>query len=338
MCLLVQQTKPTKFSDEFLIGVYKSNSDGIGVMWAEDNHLHYRKALVTSAKEFIAFIREHAEGRACCWHARMKTHGHIDLTNCHPYPVTGFDGRDDEYPVLLMHNGVLSTGNAKDFSKSDTWHYIQEIIRPMLVKHPELLTNPGFKTLVEKHIGCSNKFAMMDAFGNTVILNRQAGVEYNGAWLSNTYAWDYYGLHPDAPKRQAYVSPAWSKYDSWYESKYAGKNTSTTLPNKTVKRAPAPVISPSKGTKRTVTKRKAAPWVDAMWLRICAESPALGAMITVQALGSAAATTSENDVEDMFELLVSGFIDEQKFVDFIKNPTTAPDFRRETGDSLFLEL
>jgi len=334
MCLLVQQTQPTKFSDEFLMGVYRKNSDGIGVMWAEDSHLHYRKALVGSAKEFVEFIREHAEGRACCWHARMKTHGHIDLTNCHPYPVTGFEGRDDEHPVLLMHNGVLSTGNDKDFSKSDTWHYIQDIIRPMLVKHPELMTNPGFKTLVEKHIGTGNKFAMMDALGNTVILNRQAGVEYNGAWLSNTYAWDYYGLHPDARKRPEYTSPAWSKYDSWY----AGKNTSTTVPSKTVKRAPTPVISPSKGTKRTVAKRKPAPWVYEMWLRLSAESPALGAMISRQALGSAAAATSENDVEDMFELLVSGFIDEQKFKDFIQNPNTAPDFRREDGGNLFLEL
>lgn len=325
MCLMVQQTQPTKFSDEFLIGVYKSNSDGIGVMWAEDNHLHYRKALVTSAKEFISFIREHAEGRACCWHARMKTHGHIDLTNCHPYPVTGFDGRDDEYPVLLMHNGVLSTGNNKDATKSDTWHYIQEIIRPLLAQHPELLTNPGFKTLVEKHIGTGNKFAMMDAFGNTVILNRQAGVEYNGAWLSNTYAWDYYGLHPDAPKRAALTNSPWGGlYDPW-----PGRITKVS----------SPVISKTKGAKRIVKpKQPKQPWSMDLWERLSIESPTLALMVGVKSISAAAAVSSKEDVEDMFELLVSGYIDEQQFKDFIQNPNKAPTFHRESSGLLFEEM
>lgn len=324
MCLLVQQTQPTTFSDEFLAGVYASNSDGVGIMWAENGELHYKKRLPANAKEFIAFIRDNAEGRACCWHARMKTHGHIDLTNCHPYPVAGFDGRDDEHPVLLMHNGVLATGNAKDATKSDTWHYIQDIIRPMLVNHPELLTNPGFKTLLEKHIGSSNKFAMMDAHGNTVILNRQAGVEYNGAWLSNTYAWDYYGLHPDAPKRSVYVSPAWSRYRDAFEFELGYTNTKP--PVKT-----APV-------KRTVRKKKPESWGDTLWERVSAEFDDLGELITPRALEAAAAVATKYDVEDMFELLVSGFIDEQQFKDYVQNPTKGPEFRREARGSLLMEV
>lgn len=184
MCLLVQQTTQSKFSDEFLADVFNKNQDGLGVMYAEDDKMHIFKCLPASAAEFIDFYRKHAEGRNCVWHARMQTHGDIDFDNCHPYKVT-----DD---VWLAHNGILSTGNSADTKKSDTWHFIQNFVRPALIGNPDLLTDVNWQKFLGEIIGRGNKFALVRNDGAVVVINAAAGINYENAWLSNTYAWSYY--------------------------------------------------------------------------------------------------------------------------------------------------
>lgn len=196
MCLLVTQSADTVFDDDFLKGVYNLNSDGIGVMFAAEGSLNIMRCVPVTESDFIDFFRRNIQGRDCAWHARMRTHGDIDLDNCHPYQVLS---AEDGYPLYLAHNGILSTGNDADKSKSDTWHYIQDYLRPMLLKNPEFFMTAAFRQIIASHIGFGNKFVLMDAYGNTVTINRLAGVTHNGAWLSNTYAWDTTGTAHDRP-------------------------------------------------------------------------------------------------------------------------------------------
>lgn len=184
MCLLVKQPAASKFSDEFLADVFNKNSDGLGVMYAEGGKLHVYKCLPATAQDFVDFYRKHAEDRDCVWHARMQTHGDIDFENCHPYQVT-----ED---VWMAHNGILSTGNNSDKSKSDTWHFIRNFLRPALTANPDLILDDQWCAFVGEMIGRSNKFGFVRSDGKMVIINEQAGVEYQGAWLSNTYAWSYH--------------------------------------------------------------------------------------------------------------------------------------------------
>lgn len=181
MCLLVNQPKTTNFTDAFLTDVFTKNSDGLGVMYAEDGKIHVYKCLPANAQDFIDFYRKHAEGRDCVWHARMQTHGDIDMDNCHPYQVT-----DD---IWLAHNGVLGTGNKWDKSKSDTWHFIRNVLRPALSHNPDLILDPAYQEFLGDVIGRQNKFGLVRADGKTVIINESSGVNFVGAWLSNTYAW-----------------------------------------------------------------------------------------------------------------------------------------------------
>jgi predicted glutamine amidotransferase len=181
MCLLVQQTATSNFTDELLSDVYAKNKDGLGVMYAEDGQLHIFKCLPANAQDFIDFYRKHADGKYCVWHARMQTHGDIDFDNCHPYKVT-----DD---IWLAHNGILSTGNDWDEKKSDTWHFIDKFVKPALIGNPDLLTNKEWQEFVGGLIGTSNKFALVRSDGEMVVINAKAGVNYANAWLSNTYAW-----------------------------------------------------------------------------------------------------------------------------------------------------
>lgn len=204
MCLLINQPAGTKFTEAFLRGVYAHNKDGIGVMYAEDSVITIHKMLPTTFADVVDFMDEQVAGRECAIHFRMQTHGDIDLANCHPYEVlTEAEG----YPLWLMHNGVLHTDNTADKSKSDTWHYINDFLRPMLLNNPEFYKTEAFKILIGDHIGKSNKFALINAEGHVVTVNQSSGVQYNGAWLSNTYAWDTTGTEHD-------VLTTWSRNTS----------------------------------------------------------------------------------------------------------------------------
>ena len=213
MCLLVVQPEGVVFSDAFLKGVYTKNSDGIGVMYVENEELVVTKGIPNNFDEMKAFYEEHIKERECAWHNRMKTHGLIDLDNCHPYEVLT---EEDGYPLWMMHNGVLYTGNAKNPSMSDTWHYIQNYLRPMLKHNPEWFMTDEFADLVSSHIGTGNKFTFMDAKGNIITLNEDKGVEYNGAWLSNTYAWETEGTEHGYKRPAAYSSHSYGGYSSYY--------------------------------------------------------------------------------------------------------------------------
>lgn len=207
MCLLIVQPKGTVWSDELIADFYTRNRDGIGVMWAQDGRLHYEKYLPKNLLDAIDFFKEHINGKECAAHLRMKTHGDIDEANCHPYEVFGFT-EEHEMPMLMMHNGILHTGNLGDTSKSDSWHYVRNYLRPMLSRNPAWAFATEFKEMVGKHIG-NNRFAIMNHEGKCTVVNKHQGVEFNGAWLSNEYAWSAHKYMP----RPVYTNT--SKWDTW---------------------------------------------------------------------------------------------------------------------------
>lgn len=209
MCLLVSQPKTVSFTDSFLSDVYDKNSDGLGVMYAEDGKLHIYKCLPANAKDFIDFYRKHAANRGCMWHARMRTHGDVDKDNCHPYQVT-----DD---IWLAHNGILSTGNYADHTKSDTWHFIKNVLRPALTAQPDLMLDKEWIDFMGDLIGSGNKFGLVRADGESCIINRRQGVEFMQSWLSNTYAWSpsRFGFQGQARWKSSWEEEEWSYYDSW---------------------------------------------------------------------------------------------------------------------------
>ena len=235
MCLLITQTNNSPaLSDDWLNDFYSYNSDGVGVMYSLDNRLVVEKILPTSADDFVHFYRNHIEGKNCAFHLRMRTHGDTDLTNCHPYEV--LSQQEHGVDMWLMHNGILSTGNASDTSKSDTWHYIRDYLRPMLAGNPAFAFTPEFRHLIGSHIGSGNKFVLMDNFGNMSTVNQKAGVYWAGLWLSNEYAWTASDTTSQTPiksiktaRKQAKEKPApairypslsGSMYGSAYQSSY----------------------------------------------------------------------------------------------------------------------
>lgn len=165
-----------------LADIFNSNSDGIGYMYGSKKGLKVIKSLPHNIKQAADFIqRIPNDDRDFAIHFRMTTHGHTDLGNCHPYDVVpGY--------MAMMHNGILSTGNAADKAKSDTWHFIKDYIASPVKDFPELAYNESYLKMLAEMIG-NNRFVFMNGEGRMSHVNYDQGIEYDGLWFSNTYAW-----------------------------------------------------------------------------------------------------------------------------------------------------
>lgn len=162
--------------------VYLYNSDGFGFMYAVTNKGEQSLKVVKKLPKSAHEVRKMFEAlpnddRMVAGHARMRTHGDINLDNCHPYPINESS--------WLMHNGILSTGNKKDTSKSDTWHFIEDFLKEA---QPDTLHDPAMVKLLGEFID-NNRFAIMSADGRLSVVNMHQGLEHGDVWFSNTYAW-----------------------------------------------------------------------------------------------------------------------------------------------------
>lgn len=183
--------------------VYDSNSDGLGVMYATSRGLKVVKTLPESpaaARKFLS--RLPADDRQVAVHWRMRTHGNIDLHNCHPYEIIPGE-------AALMHNGILHTGNKADPTKSDTWHFIEDYLKG---HDHDVLHDPKFARLLADFIG-DNRFAIMSGDGRLTVINEDQGVHASGVWFSNTYAWTPSMLIPGYRSRYTWTSGSYRGRD-----------------------------------------------------------------------------------------------------------------------------
>ena len=216
MCLLLTATsakmRSTLLNVPGLIeDIYSKNSDGLGAMYATKTGLKVVKTLPKNAADVRKFVESLPnDDRELALHFRWRTHGEINLAQCHPYPV--IEG------TALMHNGILSTGNKADVTKSDTYHFIADYLANMSADN---LHCPKVTEMIGEYIG-ENKFAIMSADGRLTVINKDQGVAYDGVWYSNTYAWEPSLVIPTYKKRAVYsgfTSSQWSqgisKRDMW---------------------------------------------------------------------------------------------------------------------------
>lgn len=221
MCILIHHPVGTNFNQDQLLDFFSKNSDGFGAIVKRGDTVEVLKSIGTFDEINTLYI-EQVSGHEAIIHFRMKTHGAIDIANCHPYEVVP--------GVWMAHNGILSTGNHKDPKMSDTWHYIQDFLKPMLEHDVTLIHNTGFQRMIASHIGASNKFGFMNQDGKVVLINEASGVWHQEIWYSNTYAWTpwKFGLG----QRPAPIAPAGSarygydnEYGGWYERNNKTNNT-----------------------------------------------------------------------------------------------------------------
>jgi hypothetical protein len=190
MCLIVyKENSNGVFTNRQFRSMIHRNADGLGIMWREDGRVKFDKVLGTPKDKFELF-RKYRSMESWAMHARMKTHGKIDLDNCHPYELMSID-RGDAIDLFVMHNGVLSSAPEVNKDMSDTWHFMEYIIKPIVTANLDLLWNDDhFQTWLASTIKGSKLLFMRsdDVEHPVLILNHDAGKEESGCWLSNTYS------------------------------------------------------------------------------------------------------------------------------------------------------
>jgi hypothetical protein len=202
MCIAIYKPEDKILSLATLKECYTSNPDGAGFMYAENKKLHIEKGFFSFQSFYDAFKKH--EHKQAVIHFRIKTHGKIDTTNCHPFAVNNAIG--------FVHNGIIS--GFGDANHSDTIGFNQSILQPLVSKWGNLaLFQDPIIDLIEGRIGYS-KLVFLDRHGNHKIMNEHKGTWDDGVWYSN----DSY---------KPYVAPV-TTYD-WKDSKYDWKKNVTTI-------------------------------------------------------------------------------------------------------------
>lgn len=173
MCIAIYKPKGKVLSQDTLKECYNFNPDGAGFMYAQDKKLHIEKGFF-SYDSFYQAYQKH-ETKQTVIHFRIKTHGKIDTTNCHPFAINNSIG--------FVHNGIIS--GFGDTNHSDTFGFNNEILQPLVHKWGNLaLFQDPIINLIEGRIGFS-KLVFLDRHGNHKIMNESKGEWDDGVWYSN---------------------------------------------------------------------------------------------------------------------------------------------------------
>lgn len=174
MCLIVASQKGNIPKKDEVENAQYHNEDGFGIVWLERGKLHTAYNLKPDADVFAMF--EAVKGKPYVAHFRYATHGPVNRENAHPFSVV-------KRTLYVAHNGMIRI-DCPDKSKSDTWHFVESILRPcgFTATHPE-----GLKAL-GKLIGPGNKLAFLDISGQVSIVNAEQGSWSEDIWFSNTYS------------------------------------------------------------------------------------------------------------------------------------------------------
>ena len=187
MCIAIYKPEDKILSQATLKECYDANPDGAGFMYAQNKKLHIEKGFFSYDSFYKAF-KQHEHKQAVI-HFRIKTHGKIDTTNCHPFAVNNAIG--------FVHNGIIN--GFGDSNHSDTIGFNNAILQPLVHKWGNLaLFQDPIIDLIEGRIGYS-KLVFLDRHGNHKIMNEGKGVWDDGVWYSNN-------------SYKPYVAPAGTSY------------------------------------------------------------------------------------------------------------------------------
>lgn len=174
MCLAIYKPSKVKPDWDALEEGFKSNSHGAGFAVAVDGSIQIHKGFFT----FDDFARAYMplEDKQALIHFRWATHGARDAEMCHPFSVT------DE--IAMIHNGILNISTDDDKTKSDTWHYVEYILKPLAERDRDFYSDNSIKFMGESAISGS-KFCFLRADGDWEIWNSDDGHWHGDAWYSN---------------------------------------------------------------------------------------------------------------------------------------------------------
>lgn len=177
MCLIIHKPARTGIPEDLLRAALVHNADGWGVMGFERSGRSFvHKGAAAQIETLIDLERRYRDAELAL-HLRRQTRGSSGEENAHPFRI--LEG------LYLMHNGTLDVP-LRVPDRSDTWHFVRDVLRPLAQRYPGLLSDYGFVRVLEFGLRPDNKAALFDR-GNRrlVLINREHGAEFEGLWLSS---------------------------------------------------------------------------------------------------------------------------------------------------------
>jgi hypothetical protein len=180
MCVIVYRPADHKLTMETLQTCYSGNRDGWGIMFAMNGEMQIKRGLDWNS--FLSAYRAIPEDHPIAIHFRFRTHGDINIANTHPYMVWNGDSRT----IAVMHNGVIQI-NEIDSKMSDTWHWLELVVKPVLKLNPNIIDLPAFHFLMENTTDGS-RLLFLDNDGKFTFLHPKQWHDHQGCKFSNTYS------------------------------------------------------------------------------------------------------------------------------------------------------
>ena len=195
MCLIVHKPAGSSIPAVLIEAAVRFNSDGWGAMGFTAGG----RTIVTRWKTTQASdIRKFADSRIeyeLVLHLRYRTRGAADVHNVQPFEIVP--------GIYLMHNGDVDVPR-RLADRSDTWHLVNDILRPLLLRQPDVAVDRSFLKIFKQSLGPENRVVLLSRKDRRIeILNAEQGINYHGLWLSGTRWIDHNLLEiPNAPQPQ----------------------------------------------------------------------------------------------------------------------------------------
>jgi glutamine amidotransferase len=180
MCIAILTTPGKRLTDNELYRGWSGNRDGAGFAYVDDGEVQIKKGYLEYKPFRDAYntaVERFGNDSPFLVHMRIRTSGHINANNCHPFKVQG---------GAMIHNGMLFTptgaraGTQSD-KKSDTRVFAEALHNILILEHVKKA-----EAGIRKAIGGSNKLAFLYNDSSYHIVGENLGFWRDGVWHSNS--------------------------------------------------------------------------------------------------------------------------------------------------------
>lgn len=188
MCIIFYNERGVKYQERELRNAFRTNDDGVGLMWIEDGKVKTFHGMLT--EERLIKMMDEFTGVPHALHLRFATNGPPCKELCHPFKATPDEGADQA--VWLMHNGVLfEHGQRAQDHESDTLVFARDRAKDvaMIGGNTDIFFDDAYIKYMEKIITGDRMIFLRDD-GSVTILNPNSWHhdKDTGIWYSNRYS------------------------------------------------------------------------------------------------------------------------------------------------------
>lgn len=212
MCIIAIKPKGIKFPKiEIVKTMFENNPDGFSIVWSENGEpprIHRTMSADSALNMYERIAKKcDADDTSLFIHARIATHGTINISNCHGW-------RDAKTGMVFAHNGILDIDAKEDLTDSET--FFRYIFMP-------IYRNGGWKfanEAINAFIGTS-KFVFMDKRGHIYFSGKY--ITDDGIMYSNSTYIDYKCYYPSSYKNtydEVWDNVGDDEYDKIYKQYY----------------------------------------------------------------------------------------------------------------------